>query len=206
MRATKKPRKSHGKATEKPRVKTSQVTKSLLKIVAPGILQSESCANFSSWRCESQCEFLSEFRCEFLRSAVALVQMIMKNPSHNSQQNPHQNSHGRVGGNVHRFFCRVASVTNCSEKCFDDQSLCLLSRQGQCMSRHERLHINNVNGFRYLGYSLTCPPMQAEILVLIAPVVPFYRFFVLFSSAVTFLMLITGGIARESKALSFRRI
>ena len=41
--------------------------------LAPGILQSECCANFSSWRCESQCEFLSEFRCEFLRSAVAFL-------------------------------------------------------------------------------------------------------------------------------------
>ena len=40
---------------------------------ASGILQSESYANFSSWRCESQCEFLSESRCEFLRSAVAFL-------------------------------------------------------------------------------------------------------------------------------------
>ena len=30
--------------------------------VAPGILQSASCAKFSSWSCECQCEFLSEFR------------------------------------------------------------------------------------------------------------------------------------------------
>ena len=43
------------------------------RVLAPGILQSESCANFSSWRCESQCEFLSEFRCEFLGSAVAFL-------------------------------------------------------------------------------------------------------------------------------------
>ena len=41
--------------------------------IFPGILQSESCASFSSWRCESQCEFLGEFRCEFPRSAVAFL-------------------------------------------------------------------------------------------------------------------------------------
>ena len=41
-------------------------------LASPG-LQSESCANFASWRCESQCEFLSEFRCEFLRSAAAFL-------------------------------------------------------------------------------------------------------------------------------------
>ena len=41
--------------------------------VSPGILQSESCANFTSWRCEFQYEFLSEFQCEFLRSVVACL-------------------------------------------------------------------------------------------------------------------------------------
>jgi len=57
------------------------------------------------------------------------------------------------------------------------------------------LHINNVNGFRYLGYAFTCPPMQAELLVLIAPVVPCYRFMVTMTILVTFAMLITGWIA-----------
>ena len=42
-------------------------------IISPGILQSESCANFASWRCEFQCEFQCEFRCEFLRSVVACL-------------------------------------------------------------------------------------------------------------------------------------
>ena len=38
------------------------------------------------------------------------VQMIMKNPSQNSQQNPQPNSHGRVGEIFTDFFCRVQSV------------------------------------------------------------------------------------------------
>ena len=45
----------------------------MCKMLPPSFLQSESCANFSSCRCKSQCEFLSEFRCEFLRSAVACL-------------------------------------------------------------------------------------------------------------------------------------
>ena len=47
------------------------VSATLRYFMAPGILQSETCANFASWRCESQGESQSELRCEFLRSAVA---------------------------------------------------------------------------------------------------------------------------------------
>mmetsp|Transcript_71301 Transcript_71301/g.133366 ORF Transcript_71301/g.133366 Transcript_71301/m.133366 type:complete len:460 (-) Transcript_71301:129-1508(-) len=57
------------------------------------------------------------------------------------------------------------------------------------------LHINNVNGFRYLGYAFTCPPMQAELLVLIAPAVPCYRYLVVLSSSLTFAMLMFGWTA-----------
>mmetsp|Transcript_2878 Transcript_2878/g.7274 ORF Transcript_2878/g.7274 Transcript_2878/m.7274 type:complete len:472 (+) Transcript_2878:83-1498(+) len=57
------------------------------------------------------------------------------------------------------------------------------------------LHINNVNGFRYLGYAFTCPPMQAELLVLIAPAVPCYRHLVVVSSSMTFMMLMFGWAA-----------
>jgi len=74
-------------------------------------------------------------------------------------------------------------------------SICQFSALVSLLAVTRWLHINNVNGFRYLGYSLTCPPMQAEILVLIAPVVPFYRFFVYFSAFMTWTMLITGWIA-----------
>lgn len=57
------------------------------------------------------------------------------------------------------------------------------------------LHIGNVNGFRYLGYSITCPPMQAELVLLIAPVVPCFRVVFTFTYAITFSMLILGWVA-----------
>mmetsp|Transcript_10475 Transcript_10475/g.18919 ORF Transcript_10475/g.18919 Transcript_10475/m.18919 type:complete len:468 (-) Transcript_10475:103-1506(-) len=81
-------------------------------------------------------------------------------------------------------FCRKVNAT-----------ICQFSALVSFLAVTRWLHINNVNGFRYLGYSLTCPPMQAEILVLIAPVVPCYRFFVYLSSFITWSMLITGWIA-----------
>jgi len=81
-------------------------------------------------------------------------------------------------------FCRKVNAT-----------ICQFSALVSFLAVTRWLHINNVNGFRYLGYSLTCPPMQAEILVLIAPVVPCYKFLVYFSSFVTWSMLITGWIA-----------
>lgn len=57
------------------------------------------------------------------------------------------------------------------------------------------LHIGNVNGIRYLGYSITCPPMQAELVLMIAPVVPCFRITFVFTMLVTFSMLITGWLA-----------
>jgi len=58
-------------------------------------------------------------------------------------------------------------------------------------------HINNVNGFRYLGYALTCPLMQAELVLLIAPHIPCYRLLAVFSCLITFGMLLTGYIASQ---------
>jgi hypothetical protein len=57
------------------------------------------------------------------------------------------------------------------------------------------LHIGNVNGFRYLGYAFTCPPMQAMLVLLIAPVVPCYRWTISFTYLITFCMLISGWVA-----------
>eukprot|EP00403_Amphidinium_massartii_P037510 CAMPEP_0178434004 /NCGR_PEP_ID=MMETSP0689_2-20121128/33199_1 /TAXON_ID=160604 /ORGANISM="Amphidinium massartii, Strain CS-259" /LENGTH=459 /DNA_ID=CAMNT_0020056053 /DNA_START=99 /DNA_END=1478 /DNA_ORIENTATION=- len=93
------------------------------------------------------------------------------------------------------------NMPNCSlEKRFRlcrkvNATICQFSALVSLLAVTRWLHINNVNGFRYLGYSLTCPPMQAEILVLIAPVVPCYKFFVKFSAFMTWTMLITGWIA-----------
>mmetsp|Transcript_32449 Transcript_32449/g.74150 ORF Transcript_32449/g.74150 Transcript_32449/m.74150 type:complete len:447 (-) Transcript_32449:126-1466(-) len=81
-------------------------------------------------------------------------------------------------------FCRKVNAT-----------ICQFSALVSFLAVTRWLHINNVNGFRYLGYSMTCPPMQAELLVLIAPAVPCYRLLVAMSAIVTFLMLITGWIA-----------
>jgi len=59
------------------------------------------------------------------------------------------------------------------------------------------LHINNVNGFRYLGYAFTCPLMQAELILIIAPVVPCYKMVTQMTAIGTFLMLLTGYIASQ---------
>jgi bacteriorhodopsin len=54
------------------------------------------------------------------------------------------------------------------------------------------LHINNVNGFRYLGYAFTCPLMQAELILLIAPAVPCYKLNVVFTMMVTLGIMLMG--------------
>jgi len=59
------------------------------------------------------------------------------------------------------------------------------------------LHINNVNGFRYLGYAFTCPLMQAELILIIAPIVPCYRMVTQMTALITFLMLLSGYIASQ---------
>jgi hypothetical protein len=57
------------------------------------------------------------------------------------------------------------------------------------------LHIGNVNGFRYLGYAFTCPVMQAELIMMIAPVVPCYRLNVVLVASVTFAIMVSGYCA-----------
>ena len=54
-------------------------------------------------------------------------------------------------------------------------AMCLAQTLVAFISIFRWLHINNVNGVRYLGYAFTCALMQAELVVLIAPYVPCYK-------------------------------
>merc|ERR1740138_1577052 len=83
---------------------------------------------------------------------------------------------------MERFaFCRKCNLAVCTFSCI--ASLLATTRW---------LHFGNVNGFRYLGYALTCPLMQAELVVLIAPIVPCYRIAFLFSALASFACIATG--------------
>mmetsp|Transcript_27423 Transcript_27423/g.78791 ORF Transcript_27423/g.78791 Transcript_27423/m.78791 type:complete len:468 (+) Transcript_27423:88-1491(+) len=57
------------------------------------------------------------------------------------------------------------------------------------------LSIGNVNGMRYIGYGMTCPLTQVELVVLLAPFVPCYKFVALFSFLTTFMTLMAGYAA-----------
>lgn len=76
-----------------------------------------------------------------------------------------------------------------------NQAICSLQIVLVFLTMSRWLHINNVNGFRYLGYAVTCPPMQAELVLMIAPVVPCYKVVVIFTWFITFAMLISGYAA-----------
>ena len=55
-------------------------------------------------------------------------------------------------------------------------AMCVAQAAAAFFSVFRWLHIDNVNGLRYLGYAFTCSLMQAELVVLIAPYVPCYKF------------------------------
>uniref|UniRef100_A0A7S4RVK8 Uncharacterized protein n=1 Tax=Alexandrium monilatum TaxID=311494 RepID=A0A7S4RVK8_9DINO len=57
------------------------------------------------------------------------------------------------------------------------------------------LSIGNINGMRYIGYGMTCPMTQMELVVMIAPVVPCFRLVALFSFLTTFMTLMAGYAA-----------
>ncbi|CAK0870558.1 unnamed protein product [Prorocentrum cordatum] len=76
-------------------------------------------------------------------------------------------------------------------------TICRLSAGIALITITRWFHINNVNGFRYLGYALTCPLMQAELVLLIAPHIPCYRLLAVFSCLITFGMLLTGYVASQ---------
>eukprot|EP00403_Amphidinium_massartii_P021740 CAMPEP_0178399210 /NCGR_PEP_ID=MMETSP0689_2-20121128/15165_1 /TAXON_ID=160604 /ORGANISM="Amphidinium massartii, Strain CS-259" /LENGTH=780 /DNA_ID=CAMNT_0020019985 /DNA_START=90 /DNA_END=2432 /DNA_ORIENTATION=- len=69
-----------------------------------------------------------------------------------------------------------------------NQAICSFQLILAALTISRWLHIGNVNGFRYLGYAVTCPPMQAELIMLIAPIVPFYKFTVVFTYCITTVM------------------
>lgn len=81
-------------------------------------------------------------------------------------------------------FCRKAN-----------QGICSIAILIAVLTITRWLHIGNVNGFRYLGYAATCPPMQAELVLLIAPAVPCCVLTCYVSFFITFLMLISGWAA-----------
>lgn len=86
---------------------------------------------------------------------------------------------------MERFaFCRRAN-----------QTICAFQIAVAFLTITRWLHIGNVNGFRYLGYAITCPPMQGELVLLIGPVVPCYRIICVVTFVVTFVMLIFGWAA-----------
>jgi len=57
------------------------------------------------------------------------------------------------------------------------------------------LNIGNVNGARWVGYSLTCPFMQLELIILIAPIVPCFTLNALITFCLTFFCLAKAWIA-----------
>lgn len=76
-----------------------------------------------------------------------------------------------------------------------NEMICMLSAVIALISVTRWLHIGNVNGFRYLGYAVTCPVMQAELVILIAPVVPCFRFNAILASTITCVSLLAGYVA-----------
>mmetsp|Transcript_58661 Transcript_58661/g.131123 ORF Transcript_58661/g.131123 Transcript_58661/m.131123 type:complete len:463 (+) Transcript_58661:72-1460(+) len=57
------------------------------------------------------------------------------------------------------------------------------------------LNIGNVNGARWVGYALTCPFMQMELIILIAPIVPCFALNAAFTFSLTFFCLAKAWIA-----------
>jgi len=82
-----------------------------------------------------------------------------------------------------------------------NQGICSFQLVLAALTISRWLHIGNVNGFRYLGYAVTCPPMQVELLMLIAPIVPFYRVNVVITYVITTVMEISawGGSLTEGE-------
>ena len=57
-----------------------------------------------------------------------------------------------------------------------------------------------MNGFHYLGYAVTGLPMQAQLVILIGPVVPFYRVAEVFMFVITFFMIAGNAASRQRVA------
>jgi len=70
--------------------------------------------------------------------------------------------------------------------------ICITQVMSSFLSITRWLHFGNINGFRYLGYSVTCPLLQAELVILIAPYIPLFKTNVIGVMLVTFATMITG--------------
>lgn len=81
-------------------------------------------------------------------------------------------------------WCRKMNMAICSWSIF----------QG-IISMLRWMHIGNVNGIRYLGYAVTCPIKQAELFILIAPIIPCYKIVTPLCALITWSMLISGYVA-----------
>uniref|UniRef100_A0A7S1R204 Uncharacterized protein n=1 Tax=Alexandrium catenella TaxID=2925 RepID=A0A7S1R204_ALECA len=57
------------------------------------------------------------------------------------------------------------------------------------------LSIGNVNGMRYIGYGLTCPLMQVELVCMLAPIIPCFKLQCLITFLTTFMTLMSGYAA-----------
>eukprot|EP00930_Biecheleria_cincta_P075261 TRINITY_DN6242_c0_g1_i1.p1 TRINITY_DN6242_c0_g1~~TRINITY_DN6242_c0_g1_i1.p1 ORF type:complete len:424 (+),score=59.56 TRINITY_DN6242_c0_g1_i1:794-2065(+) len=75
-----------------------------------------------------------------------------------------------------------------------NMSICLAQAVLALIAITRWLHINNINGFRYLGYSVTCALLQAQLVVIVAPYVPLYKTNVLGVMLITFCCMIGGWI------------
>jgi len=118
-------------------------------------------------------------------AALRLVTSILKDSSDQFASNlslwhlmPHRPLNERFA------FCRKLNM-----------SICMFSALVALLAMTRWLHIGNVNGFRYLGYAMTCPLMQGELVVLIAPLVPFYRVSVAMSAMAAFVCIIAGYVS-----------
>eukprot|EP00441_Pelagodinium_beii_P003085 CAMPEP_0197703074 /NCGR_PEP_ID=MMETSP1338-20131121/125251_1 /TAXON_ID=43686 ORGANISM="Pelagodinium beii, Strain RCC1491" /NCGR_SAMPLE_ID=MMETSP1338 /ASSEMBLY_ACC=CAM_ASM_000754 /LENGTH=515 /DNA_ID=CAMNT_0043286967 /DNA_START=122 /DNA_END=1669 /DNA_ORIENTATION=+ len=72
--------------------------------------------------------------------------------------------------------------------------ICITQVMSSFLAITRWLHFGNVNGFRYLGYSVTCSFLQAELVILIAPYVPLFKTNVIGVMLITFSTMIAGWV------------
>ncbi|CAJ1395229.1 unnamed protein product [Effrenium voratum] len=82
-------------------------------------------------------------------------------------------------------------------------AMCIAQAAAAFFSVLRWLHISNVNGLRYLGYAFTCALMQAELVVLIAPYVPCYKFNVVGVVIFTHVWLVLGWVGSLQSGFLF---
>jgi len=70
--------------------------------------------------------------------------------------------------------------------------ICITQVMASFLAITRWLHFGNINGFRYLGYSVTCSLMQAELVILIAPYMPWFKTNVIGVMLITFSTMIVG--------------